>query len=297
MNNFDLDAFTNLAALLPTPNDLFLKILAGYLPSNDDKELGSIIDELAAPSADALSQPSFSCKAYGDNQFKPMFMYLNSFMCKSSEDDHNKLVRVFASELLKGLTCNGNFKVCSSNLTFWEPTTQQAYSVIVPSTIYHGLLPILTLDCTSEDYGLSPQSILGRHHSKIVIAPGGVSSSEPASVSPIGCSMTAAPLPKPVLRQGTWIQLFALALKARIAEPEKEIYESFTARFDGPSLTIYAASFPRDFIESVPAVVPPTLKLYRSQTFNLRHQEDLREAARALLGIIKYLNFVRATGS
>ncbi|KAI9778214.1 MAG: hypothetical protein M1839_008331 [Geoglossum umbratile] len=296
MNNLDLDTFINLAALLPTPNDLLSKIspLADYLPSTDNIELGAIIDELAAPSADALSQPSFCCNAYGHNRFQGMFLYLNCFMCGHSGDDPNKMVRGFASQLVQQLTCDGNFRMLSKNLTFREPNTNRTYSVEVPTTIYHGLLPILTLDCTSEDYYLVPQSISGRRRSRIVIAP---TSSEPVSVSPIGCSMTAAPLPEPVLRRGTWIQLFALALKARLAEPKKETYESFTARFDGPGLTIYAASFPKDFIERVPAVVPPTLELYRSQTHDLRHGEGRREAARALLGVVKYLNFVRATGN
>ncbi|KAI9776309.1 MAG: hypothetical protein M1839_000470 [Geoglossum umbratile] len=140
--------------------------------------------------------------------------------------------------------------------------------------------------CASEDYSVTIQERL-RSKPKIVIAPS--SSGEPISDSPVDCSTVAAPLPKPVLRRGTWILLFALALIARLAEPTKDIYESLTARFDGLSLTIYAASFPRDFIESVPAVVPSTLKLYRSQTYSLELPEGRRDAARTLLGVIRYL--------
>jgi hypothetical protein len=76
-------------------------------------------------------------------------------------------------------------------------------------------------------------------------------------------------------------------MKARLAKPDKDIYVAFTARFDGPSVTVFAARFPSDFFENPPSEA--VSQLYRSQTIDLRPQSGRKEAARALLGLIRYL--------
>ena len=100
------------------------------------------------------------------------------------------------------------------------------------------------------------------------------------------------------LRRAIWIQLFALAMKARLADgTPRGAYESFTARFDGHNLTLYAASFSNAFLETLPAVIPPdsALQLYLSQTVDLWSQDGRREAARTLLGLIRYLDSTKGS--
>ena len=104
--------------------------------------------------------------------------------------------------------------------------------------------------------------------------------------------------PERALRRAVRILLSALAMNARLADrTSRDAYESFTARFDGHNLTLYAASFSKVFLETMPPIAPSdlTLRLYQSQTVDLRPQDGRREAARILLGLVRYLNSTKSS--
>jgi hypothetical protein len=154
--------------------------------------------------------------------------------------------------------------------------------------------------CSSKDYEIIEKTKQGGfHYGPIPSAGGGDGMMTPTlpNANTSGVLTAGGGLPERVLRRAIWIQLFALAMNAKLIDrASKEAYQSFTARFDGHSLTLYAASFSKIFLDTPAAMVPldSTLRLYQSQTVDLRSQDGRREAARILLGLVRYLNSTKS---